>query len=64
MDTILDIKKDFLSYIFSFITDRSCMGQYFLFYSCWVIALAYFFVTMEPVTAIMGYDLFMMQCNG
>ena len=41
-------------YLFLFITDWYCMGQYFFFCSCRIISLAYCFGEMTPVTAIMG----------
>ena len=54
MDTILDTTKVFCIMFVLFITDRCCMGKYFfLFCSCQVIALTYFFGKMAPVTAIM-----------
>ena len=39
--------------LFSFISNRCCMWQYFFFCSCRVITLAYRFGKMVPVTAIM-----------
>ena len=54
MDTILDITKVFLSSICFrlLLTDVAC--EIFFLYLCCLIALAYIFGKMAPVTAIMG----------
>ena len=55
MDTILDMTKVFLSSscFRLFPIDVAC-DNIFLFFSCWVITLAYCFGKMVPVTAIMN----------
>ena len=53
MDTILDTTKVFLSYVcFHLLPTDVAWDNIFFFYSCRVIALAYIFGKMAPVTAI------------
>ena len=54
MDKILDMKYSFLSSVcFSLLPTDVVWDNIFLFYSCQVIALAYCFGKMAPVTTIM-----------
>ena len=52
MDTILEMKKISVIFLFFSITNRCCMGKYFIFCSCWVITLEYIFGKMAPVSAM------------
>ena len=53
MDTILDMTKFFLSSVFFFYLQHMLHVTIYCFCSCRVIALAYRFGKMVPVTAIM-----------
>ena len=64
MDTILDMKKVFLSSVcFSLLTTDVAWDNIVLFFSCLVIALAYLFGKMAPVTKDNGFFFFMIRCN-
>ena len=65
MDTILDTTKVYLSSVcFRLLPTDVAWDNMFFFCSCRVIALAYIFGKMAPVTAIMGAISFMIYFNG